>query len=151
MMRRIKLGIGATRMAGAALHGPILLAIPPLEDDGRRPLTIIFRRNWQGARDRGISATVNDGERRSFRPPKPEAGTPMEIAEDPVPQEGALTAALGRRSVVLIGLMGAGKSSIGRRLAQRLGLSFVDADTEIEAAHAGVTIAEIFEIGRTNV
>ena len=48
------------------------------------------------------------------------------------------------RSVVLVGLMGAGKSSIGRRLAQRLGVSFVDADTEIELA-AGRTIPEIFE------
>jgi shikimate kinase len=55
----------------------------------------------------------------------------------------ALLAALGRRSVVLVGMMGAGKSSIGRRLAQRLGLSFVDADAEIESA-AGMTIAEIF-------
>ena len=59
------------------------------------------------------------------------------------PQEAALLAALGSRSVVLVGMMGAGKSSIGRRLAQRLGISFVDADAEIEAA-AGMTIAEIF-------
>lgn len=49
-----------------------------------------------------------------------------------------------RRPVALIGLMGAGKSSIGKRLAQRLGLPFVDADDEIEAA-AGLSIAEIFE------
>src|SRR3954465_13573891 len=59
------------------------------------------------------------------------------------PQDTALVAALGRRSVVLVGMMGAGKSSIGRRLAQRLGLGFVDADAEIEAA-AGMSIAEIF-------
>ncbi len=51
--------------------------------------------------------------------------------------------ALGARSVVLVGMMGAGKSSIGRRLATRLGLTFVDADTEIEMA-AGMTIPEIF-------
>lgn len=48
------------------------------------------------------------------------------------------------RSIVMVGLMGAGKSSIGRRLATRLGLPFVDADTEIEAA-AGCSIAEFFE------
>jgi shikimate kinase len=48
------------------------------------------------------------------------------------------------RSIVMVGLMGAGKSSIGRRLATRLNLPFVDADTEIEAA-AGCTIAEFFE------
>jgi len=52
--------------------------------------------------------------------------------------------ALGSRSIVLVGLMGAGKSSIGRRLAHRLGLPFVDADTEIEKA-ADLTIPEIFE------
>jgi shikimate kinase len=55
----------------------------------------------------------------------------------------SLTSSLGRRSVVLIGMMGAGKSSIGRRLAVRLGLPFVDADAEIEKA-AGMTIEEIF-------
>jgi len=59
------------------------------------------------------------------------------------PPATALLAALGRRSVVLVGMMGAGKSSIGRRLGQRLGIGFVDADAEIEAA-AGMTIAEIF-------
>jgi shikimate kinase len=47
------------------------------------------------------------------------------------------------KTIVLVGLMGAGKSSIGRRLAQALMLPFVDADTEIETA-AGVTIEEIF-------
>jgi shikimate kinase len=57
--------------------------------------------------------------------------------------ESALIAALGPRSVVLVGMMGAGKSSIGRRLATRLGVPFVDADTEIEKA-AGMTIPEIF-------
>lgn len=51
--------------------------------------------------------------------------------------------ALGAHSLVLIGLMGAGKSAIGRRLGKRLGLRFVDADKEIEAA-AGKTINEIF-------
>ena len=50
---------------------------------------------------------------------------------------------LGGRSVVLVGLMGAGKTSIGRRLAEILGLPFVDADHEIEAA-AGKSIPDIF-------
>ena len=50
---------------------------------------------------------------------------------------------LGKRAVVLIGMMGAGKSSVGRRLAKVLLLPFVDADTEIEKA-AGMTIPEIF-------
>ena len=60
------------------------------------------------------------------------------------PGDAALVAALGARSVVLIGMMGSGKSSIGRRLAARLAIPFVDADSEIEQA-AGMTIAEIFE------
>ena len=59
------------------------------------------------------------------------------------PQEADITSALGRRSVVLVGMMGAGKSSIGRRLSARLAIPFVDADSEIEAA-AGMSIPEIF-------
>ena len=55
----------------------------------------------------------------------------------------AILAALRGRSIVLVGMMGAGKSSVGRRLAARLGLNFLDADGEIEAA-AGMTIPEIF-------
>jgi shikimate kinase len=57
--------------------------------------------------------------------------------------EPAIVAALGRRSAVLVGMMGAGKSSIGRRVALRLGIPFVDADAEIEKA-AGMTIPDIF-------
>ncbi|CAN1723725.1 Shikimate kinase [Hyphomicrobium sp. 1Nfss2.1] len=55
----------------------------------------------------------------------------------------AIRSALGQRSVVLVGLMGCGKSAIGRRLAARLSLPFVDADEEIEKA-AGKTIEDIF-------
>src|SRR5437764_8243831 len=55
----------------------------------------------------------------------------------------AILARLGDRSIVLIGMMGVGKSSIGRRLGSRLGVPFVDADTEIEQA-AGMSIADIF-------
>jgi len=58
--------------------------------------------------------------------------------------ESAVVRALGSRSIVLVGMMGAGKSSIGRRLAGRLGIPFIDADTEIENA-AGMTIPEIFD------
>jgi shikimate kinase / 3-dehydroquinate synthase len=56
----------------------------------------------------------------------------------------ALPETLSGRSIVLVGLMGAGKTSIGRRLAARLGLPFRDADTEIELA-AGCSIPELFE------
>ena len=48
------------------------------------------------------------------------------------------------RPIVLVGLMGVGKTTIGRRLAKRLDLPFVDADQEIETA-AGMTVGEIFE------
>src|ERR1700754_1735368 len=68
-----------------------------------------------------------------------ETDSPPEV---PTP-EAALVHALGQRSIVLVGMMGAGKSSVGRRLAQRLGIPFVDADTEIEKA-AGMSIPDIF-------
>jgi shikimate kinase len=55
-----------------------------------------------------------------------------------------LSAALGGRSIVLVGMPGCGKSAVGRRLAPRLGLPFVDADEEIERA-AGKPITDIFK------
>ena len=55
----------------------------------------------------------------------------------------ALRQQLGVHPIVLVGLMGAGKTSVGRRLAEKLGIPFVDADHEIEEA-AGKSIAEIF-------
>ncbi|NIJ38546.1 shikimate kinase [Sphingopyxis panaciterrae] len=55
----------------------------------------------------------------------------------------ATRASIRERSIVLVGLMGSGKSTIGRRLAQRLGMRFADADDEIERA-AGMTISDIF-------
>lgn len=67
--------------------------------------------------------------------PEP-AGEPIELR---------LRRALGPRSIVLVGLMGAGKSTVGRRLAGRLGMIFKDADNEIEAA-AGLSIPDIFAI-----
>ncbi|MDT2020599.1 3-dehydroquinate synthase [Methylocella sp. CPCC 101449] len=59
------------------------------------------------------------------------------------PRAASIVRQLGGRSIVLVGMMGSGKTSVGRRLAQRLGLDFVDADHEIEAA-ADMTIQEIF-------
>jgi shikimate kinase len=58
--------------------------------------------------------------------------------------DAEIASALGKRCVVLIGMMGAGKSTIGRRMAARLRLPFLDADTEIETA-AGMSIPDIFE------
>jgi shikimate kinase len=70
-----------------------------------------------------------------------------DVADNGAPrnaEEDAIVRALGTRVLVLIGMMGAGKSSIGRRIAAKLNLPFVEADVEIEAAHAGLTIPEIF-------
>ncbi|MDQ0390740.1 shikimate kinase [Labrys monachus] len=68
-----------------------------------------------------------------------EAATSLAPAE----RERKLAAALAGRSIVLVGMMGAGKSAVGKRLAMRLGLDFRDADTEIEEA-AQKSIPEIF-------
>ncbi len=57
---------------------------------------------------------------------------------------GPILAALGGRPIVLVGMMGSGKTSTGRKLAQRLGLGFADADVVIEQAAGGMTIEEIF-------
>jgi shikimate kinase len=66
------------------------------------------------------------------------------FASEPEDEKAArLRAQLGARSVVLVGMMGAGKSSVGKRLARRLGLPFADADNEIESA-AGMSIPDIF-------
>src|SRR6266705_1329258 len=67
----------------------------------------------------------------------------MQQIAGPATPEAAIVAALKGRAIVLVGMMGAGKSSIGRRLAQRLDIPFVDADGEIEIA-AGMSIEDIF-------
>jgi shikimate kinase len=71
--------------------------------------------------------------------PMPEWATSMTSSDMTAVDSLPLT-----RTVALVGLMGAGKSAIGRRLAQRLGLPFVDADDEIERA-AGCSVSEFFE------
>lgn len=64
--------------------------------------------------------------------------------QDGITHEADIVAALGGRSIVLVGMMGSGKSTIGRRLGARLHIPFLDADHEIEIAHAGMTVSEIF-------
>ena len=75
--------------------------------------------------------TFSDGPRLAGGPNRPEM-TLLEPLEVP-------------KTIVFVGLMGAGKSCIGRNLAKTLGLTFVDADAEIEKA-AGCTIEDIFEL-----
>src|SRR5262247_1042294 len=67
----------------------------------------------------------------------------MQQVAGPASPEATIVVALKGRAIVLVGMMGAGKSSIGRRLAQRLEIPFVDADAEIEIA-AGMSIEDIF-------
>src|SRR6266700_455412 len=105
----------------------------------RISVTNMFGHNWQVGRPRVYRSCGRGG-----------AGCKGSIVRSAMqkemtasPSEAALIAALGRRSLVLVGMMGAGKSSIGRRLAARLGVAFVDADAEIEKA-AGMSIPDIF-------
>jgi shikimate kinase len=67
---------------------------------------------------------------------------PLAAERDPL--ETRVRQRLGSRALVMVGMMGAGKSSVGRRLATRLGLPFVDADSEIEQA-ANASITDIFD------
>ncbi|HHY50776.1 MAG TPA: shikimate kinase [Alphaproteobacteria bacterium] len=60
-------------------------------------------------------------------------------------KQDELNALLGPRPVVLVGMMGAGKTTVGRRLASRLGRRFIDSDEEIEKA-AGMSIEDIFRL-----
>ncbi len=71
-----------------------------------------------------------------------EPGSEHDMGDDP--RCAAATAALGTRHLVLVGLMGAGKSAIGRRLAAAMGRPFVDSDVEVERA-AGCSIATVFK------
>ena len=70
--------------------------------------------------------------------------TDQSATENVARVSASITSHLNGRAIVLVGLMGAGKTTIGRRLAQALHLDFVDADAEIEEA-AGETIPEIFK------
>jgi shikimate kinase len=76
----------------------------------------------------------------------PAAMLQSHLPDDPSddPPKAPSSAPAGGRPIVLVGLMGAGKSTVGRRLATRLQLPFVDADTEIETA-AGMSIPDIFD------
>jgi shikimate kinase len=72
------------------------------------------------------------------------ATAPNVQTEESLAEAGAkVRRLLRKRSIVLVGMMGAGKSSVGRRLAKALNLPFIDADTEIEKA-AGMSITDIF-------
>lgn len=75
---------------------------------------------------------------------KREAMTPDAQNQSPEGSVAALLERLGSRSVVFVGLMGAGKTAIGRKVAQALGLGFIDSDHEIEAV-SRMTIPELFE------
>ncbi len=90
-----------------------------------------------------MSATGPDRLRGLARIGSPVLASAMMTRNTALRESFAVPALLADRSIVLVGLMGAGKTSIGRRLAARLGLPFHDADAEIELA-AGCTVPELF-------
>lgn len=71
------------------------------------------------------------------------AGGASRAAPRQTAQNASILDRLGQRSIVLVGMMGAGKTSVGKRLANRLGIEFVDSDAAIEEA-ARKTVTEIF-------
>jgi len=102
-----------------------------------------------GRRGRHFKAAPGDAGNRAALD---EAGLFMSIrrrmtaqaAPSPIQDHAALMARLGRRSIVFVGLMGAGKTAIGRKVAGQLGLPFIDSDHEIESV-SRMTIPELFE------
>lgn len=90
-----------------------------------------------GARSHAIGTPRQEGRRNKTMPD-------TALQTQSAASDAAIVASLGRRSIVLVGMMGAGKSSVGRKLAGKLALAFVDADNEIETA-AGMSIPDIFE------
>ncbi len=80
---------------------------------------------------------------RDAKIPRPVLLPDVGFEAAPTPVAETLLRAAAARPIALVGLMGSGKTTIGRRLALRLGLQFVDADAEIEVA-AGLTVSEIF-------
>ncbi|MFT6490118.1 MAG: shikimate kinase [Parvibaculaceae bacterium] len=91
-----------------------------------------------------IPAHASPPKQNSGQSTAPSNGTAPSPAQEAAKLSASIKSHLKGRALVLVGLMGAGKTTIGRRLAQALDLDFVDADAEIETA-AGETIPEIFE------
>src|SRR3546814_3306217 len=87
--------------------------------------------------------TVRPISRKTIVPRRTGGIAARTMSRNPKSPSSAIAASIRDRSIVLVGLMGSGKSTIGRRLAQRLGMRFADADDEIERA-AGMTISDIF-------
>lgn len=86
--------------------------------------------------DNDVSAEASAARRSAARPDQGSGASPATLD---------LKQRLGSRAIVLVGLMGAGKTTVGRRLAARLNLPFKDADLEIEEA-AGMSVPDIFAI-----